>query len=72
MPEKSSSIYYGSNQTEFDRMAEQSFPAEFHMISGCHDSQTSADVSNLNSQFRSVCALCSAFCATFSDIDCHV
>lgn len=32
-------------------MANDAFPAEFLMISGCHDSQTSADVSNLGSQF---------------------
>ena len=46
------SIGYANNVTDFDRKAEQAFPAEFHMISGCHDSQTSADVSNLNSQFN--------------------
>ena len=37
--------------TEFDQLAERAFPAEVHMISGCHDSQTSADVYNVNSQF---------------------
>lgn len=32
---------------DFDRKAEEAIPAEIHMISGCHDSQTSADVSNV-------------------------
>ncbi len=50
-PTRADSIGYASNKTDFDKKAEQAFPAEFHMISGCHDSQTSADVSNLNSQF---------------------
>lgn len=45
------SVVMGSNCTDFDRTAEQAFPSEFHMISGCHDAQTSADVGNLNSQF---------------------
>lgn len=35
------------NTFDFDRQAEKAIPAEFHMISGCHDSQTSADVSNV-------------------------
>jgi hypothetical protein len=38
-------------QSAFDLKAEQAIPATVYMISGCHDSQTSADVSNLNSQF---------------------
>mmetsp|Transcript_22828 Transcript_22828/g.25979 ORF Transcript_22828/g.25979 Transcript_22828/m.25979 type:complete len:336 (+) Transcript_22828:172-1179(+) len=49
--DKQQSIQYSSNATGYDRQAEETFPAEFHMISGCHDSQTSADVSNLNTQF---------------------
>lgn len=35
------------NFGEFDQKAEQAIPSEIHMISGCHDSQTSADVSNV-------------------------
>jgi len=35
----------------FDDKVRQAIPAEFHMISGSHDSQTSADVSNVN-QFQ--------------------
>ena len=31
----------------FDQKAEQAIPAEVRMISGCADSQTSADVSNV-------------------------
>jgi hypothetical protein len=31
----------------FDSKAEELIPSEIHMISGCHDSQTSADVSNV-------------------------
>jgi len=37
------------NFGSFDNQAEQAIPAEIHMISGCHDSQTSADVSNVGS-----------------------
>jgi len=33
----------------FDSNAEQAIQSEIHMISGCHDSQTSADVSNVGS-----------------------
>ena len=33
----------------FDQKAEQAIPAEVRMISGCADSQTSADVSNVGS-----------------------
>jgi hypothetical protein len=51
-PQKQQSVIQSSsNVSEYDRMAEEAFPAEFLMISGCHDSQTSADVSNLGSQF---------------------
>ena len=50
-PQKQSSIILGSQVTKFDEMATKAFPAVFNMISGCHDAQTSADVSNLNSQF---------------------
>lgn len=32
---------------DFDRKAEEAIPSEVHMISGCADSQTSADVSNV-------------------------
>ena len=35
-------MFYG-----FDQKAEQAIPAEVRMISGCADSQTSADVSNV-------------------------
>lgn len=35
----------------FDEQIRQAIPAEFHMISGSHDSQTSADVSNVG-QFK--------------------
>lgn len=35
------------NFGDFDSKAEQAIPSEIHMISGCHDSQTSADVSNV-------------------------
>ena len=35
------------NDPEFDRQAEEAIPAEVRMISGCHDEQTSADVSNV-------------------------
>lgn len=31
----------------FDEKIRAAIPAEFHMISGSHDSQTSADVSNV-------------------------
>ncbi|KAL7553199.1 hypothetical protein ACHAWF_016481 [Thalassiosira exigua] len=34
---------------EFDQQAEEAIPAEVRMISGCHDTQTSADVSNVAS-----------------------
>jgi hypothetical protein len=37
--------------SSFDEKVKQAIPAEFHMISGSHDAQTSADVSNVN-QFR--------------------
>ncbi|KAI2493792.1 Caspase domain [Fragilaria crotonensis] len=37
--------------SSFDAQVEKSIPAEIHMISGSHDSQTSADVSNV-SQFQ--------------------
>lgn len=50
-PQKQNSVGFGNQPTQFDDMAVKAFPAEFQMISGCHDSQTSADVSNLNSQF---------------------
>jgi len=33
----------------FDEQAEQAIPADVRMISGCHDVQTSADVSNVDS-----------------------
>lgn len=33
--------------SEYDTDAERLIPAEFHMISGSRDSQTSADVSNV-------------------------
>lgn len=36
------------NFRDFDQRAEEAIPAEIHMISGCHDSQTSADISNVN------------------------
>jgi hypothetical protein len=35
------------NASSYDRQAEEAIPAEWRMISGCHDSQTSADVSNV-------------------------
>jgi hypothetical protein len=50
-PKQETPVVYGADVNEFDTKAEQAFPAVFLMISGCHDSQTSADVSNLNSQF---------------------
>jgi len=37
--------------SSFDEKIRQAIPAEFHMISGSHDSQTSADVSNVG-QFQ--------------------
>ncbi|GKY92137.1 hypothetical protein MPSEU_000185100 [Mayamaea pseudoterrestris] len=37
--------------SSFDEKIRQAIPAEFHMISGSHDKQTSADVSNVG-QFR--------------------
>lgn len=36
-----------TNDPEFDKQAEESIPAEVRMISGCHDTQTSADVFNV-------------------------
>jgi hypothetical protein len=33
--------------TDFDLKAKEAIPAEVHMISGSHDIQTSADVSNV-------------------------
>ena len=33
--------------SNYDAQIKQAIPAEFHMISGSHDSQTSADVSNV-------------------------
>lgn len=33
--------------SNYDAQIQQAIPAEFHMISGSHDSQTSADVSNV-------------------------
>lgn len=35
--------------SDFDEQVKKAIPAEFHMISGSHDSQTSADVSNVGS-----------------------
>jgi len=35
------------NFRDFDSKATEAIPSEIHMISGCHDSQTSADVSNV-------------------------
>lgn len=32
---------------KFDAQAEEAIPAEVRMISGCHDTQTSADVGNV-------------------------
>jgi len=37
---------------KFASNAQQAIPASVRMISGSHDSQTSADVSNINSQFQ--------------------
>ena len=34
---------------EFDAQCEQAIPANVRMISGCHDTQTSADVQNVAS-----------------------
>lgn len=63
-PKQETPVVYGADVNEFDTKAEQAFPAVFLMISGCHDSQTSADVSNLNSQFRYEYA-CFLFCSCF-------
>lgn len=38
--------------SNFDQRAEEAIPAEFRMISGCHDGQTSADVSNVAGTFQ--------------------
>ena len=35
--------------TDFDEKAKEAIPGEVHMISGSHDIQTSADVSNVGS-----------------------
>ena len=37
------------NFRDFDSKANEAIQSEIHMISGCHDSQTSADVSNVGS-----------------------
>lgn len=37
---------------DFDRKAEEAIAAEVHMISGCADSQTSADVGNVGGDFQ--------------------
>lgn len=55
-PIKQASILSGADTTEYDEMAEHTFPAEFYMISACDDSQTSADVSNLQSSFIVPCS----------------
>lgn len=39
------------NFSDFDSKAEQAIAAEVHMISGCADSQTSADVTNVGGDF---------------------
>jgi len=37
---------------KFNKDAQKAIPAQVRMISGSHDAQTSADVSNINSQFQ--------------------
>jgi len=37
-----------TSDPEFDQRAEEAIPANVRMISGCHDTQTSADVSNVD------------------------
>ena len=36
-----------ASDPEFDAAAEEAIPADVRMIFGCHDTQTSADVSNV-------------------------
>jgi len=60
---------------DFDQKAEEAIPSEVHMISGCHDSQTSADVSNVgnfqlpNPQGKSGGACTAALLATLYEAD---
>jgi hypothetical protein len=61
------------NFGDFDSKAEQAIQSEIHMISGCHDSQTSADVSNVgnfklpNTQGKSGGACTAAILSTLYD-----
>jgi len=63
------------NFRNFDSKAEEAIPSEIHMISGCHDSQTSADVSNVgnfqlpNPQGRSGGACTAAILSTLYECD---
>jgi hypothetical protein len=46
-PEKKTQKTATMASTDFDLKAKEAIPAEVHMISGSHDIQTSADVSNV-------------------------
>jgi hypothetical protein len=63
------------NFRDFDSKAEEAIPSEITMISGCHDSQTSADVSNVgnfklpNPQGKSGGACTAALLSTLYECD---